>query len=380
MPPILHGSQCTFTALAERLALTPPGEITSKAVHLEHTKCPRPGDICNDTDTATITIVRQMNAIGRYRPRLPRSRVESPRILVTGDMNGTGPVKVETIHFRPKTSGSYQLTYTVEEQGCTTSSTQEYVVLGILQANAGPDAMICGNSIQLNANSSSFGHWIVPSNIAASSSTSANAVINTTQFGTYALVWAIDNGSCSGSDTVNITFMDPGASIWVDAGPDQNLEVLDHSELNGQGTSDATFQWSILSGGGYIHTPNSMNSAITDLALGDNVFILTANMGICSTLQDTLVIHVDDLFIPQALSPNGDGDNDLFVITGMDAYPNSTFTVFNRWGLKVYHNSDYANEWDGRSKNGMDLPNDTYFYVLNLSNSRAYNGFVIIKR
>ncbi|MFZ1333689.1 MAG: gliding motility-associated C-terminal domain-containing protein, partial [Flavobacteriales bacterium] len=338
--------------------------------------------ICSNTDTATITIIGHLNATWT----LPTSVCQGAAAIdlqssVTGDANGTWSGSgMNGSVFNPTASGTYELTYTVEDQGCTASSTLEYLVLGTVQAYAGPDAAVCGNSFQLEANNTSFGQWIVPSNISASSATSPNAVVSTSQSGTYTLIWSMDNGSCSDTDTISITFMDPGTSIWVDAGPDQNLEALDQTEVNGQGTSGAIFEWSVISGAGFIHSPNSINSPITDLAVGDNVFILTASIGVCSMTQDTLVIHVDDLFIPQAISPNGDGDNDLFVVTGMEAYPNSLFTVFNRWGLKVYENSDYANEWDGRSKNGMELPNDTYFYVLNLSNDKAYNGFVIIKR
>ena len=91
-------------------------------------------------------------------------------------------------------------------------------------------------------------------------------------------------------------------------------------------------------------------------------------------------IKDENPFIPQGFSPNGDGVNDRFEITGMGAYPQSTLEVFNRWGQKVYTSGSYANGWAGEGDTGAPLTDDTYFYILNLSGEKAYNGFVVIKR
>ncbi len=78
-----------------------------------------------------------------------------------------------------------------------------------------------------------------------------------------------------------------------------------------------------------------------------------------------------DFFIPQGFSPNGDGVNDLFVIRGLELYPNNGFTVFNRWGDQVFSASPYLNNWDGTATSGVRvggtvLPIGTYFYIFTL--------------
>ena len=93
-----------------------------------------------------------------------------------------------------------------------------------------------------------------------------------------------------------------------------------------------------------------------------------------------MLIHVNDLFIPQGFSPNGDGVNDRWEVTGIAAFPGNTLKVFNRWGQLVFESYGYENEWDGRAMFGRDLPDATYFYVLNLTSDRTYNGHVILKR
>lgn len=91
---------------------------------------------------------------------------------------------------------------------------------------------------------------------------------------------------------------------------------------------------------------------------------------------------VDKIFIPEGFSPNGDGENDLFVIVNGGLTP-LVLEVFNRWGNVVYKSNDYVNDWDGRSNKGLtignELPVGTYYYVVNY-NSKKYVGFITLNR
>ena len=73
----------------------------------------------------------------------------------------------------------------------------------------------------------------------------------------------------------------------------------------------------------------------------------------------------DTLFIPNVFTPNGDGKNDYFEITGMNN-PCIVFNklmIFNRWGKKVFEAEGNQIKWDGRN-NGNVLPDGVCFYVL----------------
>lgn len=93
--------------------------------------------------------------------------------------------------------------------------------------------------------------------------------------------------------------------------------------------------------------------------------------------HSTVTIWQDGaLFIPNAVSPNGDGKNDRFLIVGLDKYPGSSLNVYNRWGNEVYHSDNYANDWDGH-----ELGDGTYYYILLLNTPHgktAYKGWVEI--
>jgi gliding motility-associated-like protein len=95
------------------------------------------------------------------------------------------------------------------------------------------------------------------------------------------------------------------------------------------------------------------------------------------------------LFIPQGFSPNGDGVNDVFIIRGIEAYPDNTLTILNRWGNVVYKVEGYNNldkAWNGRSGEGIkyggdDLPEATYFYILEPGKSlKPYKGYIYLNK
>ncbi len=93
-----------------------------------------------------------------------------------------------------------------------------------------------------------------------------------------------------------------------------------------------------------------------------------------------------DFFIPEGYSPNDDGINDLFVIRGIDNYPDNSIVIFNRWGNKVFEASPYKNTWDGKTTMGLrvggdELPVGTYFYVLDLKNDQdIIKGTIYLNR
>jgi gliding motility-associated-like protein len=74
------------------------------------------------------------------------------------------------------------------------------------------------------------------------------------------------------------------------------------------------------------------------------------------------------LVLPNAISPNGDLINDVWVIEQIELYPNAEVTIFNNWGMTIWRSErGYPVPWDGRS-NGVVLPIDSYFYIIDLHN------------
>jgi len=81
--------------------------------------------------------------------------------------------------------------------------------------------------------------------------------------------------------------------------------------------------------------------------------------------SDSLLLIVDplnDIYIPSAFTPNGDGKNDFFRVGG-GYFKTYSLKVFNRWGQLIFSNADRSKGWDGKM-NGKDQPAGTYVFTL----------------
>ena len=92
----------------------------------------------------------------------------------------------------------------------------------------------------------------------------------------------------------------------------------------------------------------------------------------------TVPIYIN-LTIPEAFSPNSDLINDVWNIGNIEAYPKAQITIYNRWGQSVWRSEQgYPQPWDGKS-NGVNLPVDSYHYVIDLHNgSKQIVGSITI--
>lgn len=110
----------------------------------------------------------------------------------------------------------------------------------------------------------------------------------------------------------------------------------------------------------------------------------------CDTTNVRIFVEPDENedcnMVPNGITPNGDGVNDALIfdliLNNPGKYPNSEIIIFNRWGDVVYKASPYNNDWRGTNNSGQDLPQGTYYYILNLNiaNSEIIRGNVTIIR
>ncbi|WP_285060432.1 gliding motility-associated C-terminal domain-containing protein [Pedobacter ginsengisoli] len=84
-----------------------------------------------------------------------------------------------------------------------------------------------------------------------------------------------------------------------------------------------------------------------------------------SPLIDFTDIGKKALVVPNSISPNGDGINDTWKIQGAESYAGADFSVFNRYGERVFYSRGYTQEFDGTMK-GKHLPAGVYYYIIDL--------------
>ncbi|HEY0977300.1 MAG TPA: gliding motility-associated C-terminal domain-containing protein [Flavobacteriales bacterium] len=301
-------------------------------------------------------------------------------------------------------TGTAILVWSVSNGPCTAGGAlTDTVVVSLfdseaLAANAGADQSFCSaDAVEvtmsgINAMPPGTGIW----NVTSGSATIVDPTDGNTQvigigLGTTELTWTVDNGACgTTSDIAMISVYDP-AEPPARAGEDQ-LFCHDTTTTRLQATAvittTATGQWTLISGSGTIADPSDHDTEVSDLALGDNVFVWKVSNGACGTTSDTVVVHLKDcsiLVVPDAYSPNGDGVNDTYVVQGLEYFPQNTFQVFNRWGSKVLDRKPYRNDWDGRSENslnwGEELPESTYYFILDPGNGKeVITGYIYLRR
>lgn len=85
-----------------------------------------------------------------------------------------------------------------------------------------------------------------------------------------------------------------------------------------------------------------------------------------SPLMDFTDIGRKVLVVPNSISPNGDGINDTWKIQGAESYTSADFSVFNRYGERVFYSRGYTLEFDGSVKD-RHLPGGVYYYVIDLN-------------
>ena len=73
------------------------------------------------------------------------------------------------------------------------------------------------------------------------------------------------------------------------------------------------------------------------------------------------------VIIPDIITPNDDGYNDIWEIQGIQYYPDAIVEIYDRWGKRVFHSVGYEERWDG-TFNNKKLPMDSYHYIIRLNN------------
>lgn len=109
-------------------------------------------------------------------------------------------------------------------------------------------------------------------------------------------------------------------------------------------------------------------------------------VGFCTQREITIEV-IGDIVIYNAVSPNGDGKNDFFLIQHIDLFEDTrsnNVTIFNRWGDVVFEASNYDNTtrvFRGDNLNGNALPSGTYFYKIVFNSGRAMqSGYLSLRR
>ena len=319
----------------------------------------------------------------------------TPTNFVVGDatyswtLNGTTITGATTNVVTVTTTGTYVCT--INLNGCITSLSQVFTVNFVPVFN-----LDVTNSIKCANETATI--KVVPTNFSltdpnitytwrkdGSPLSFTTSFINVTEFGIYEVT--VSNLGCSASKQTTIS--EDMTDILINTNGECNGTnyIITASPVNNSyNPQTTTYQWfndnlGILISGATNSTFN-VTKYIAENNIQTSSFPITFSVKITTTpdgCTDTQKITVESPFcvIPKGISPNGDGDNDNLDLRGLGV---KQLNIFNRYGTKVYGLADYTNQWVGQSDNGQQLPDGTYYFVIEQKNGETKSGWIYINK
>ncbi len=229
-----------------------------------------------------------------------------------------------------------------------------------------------GVGVTLNANGGTAYQWSPSTGL--SNAAIANPLANPSDTTTYTVKVQNQYG-CRDSARVEV-------QVWkkplVSAGKDKSIAAGETVQLDGSISGNySSFQWSPTSS---MLNPTFINPSVQPTQSIQYILTGISSFG-CGNYSDTVLVNVfQELIIPNAFSPNGDGINDNWKVRGLETYPDAVVSIFNRYGQSILKQKGISVAWDGKL-NGQSLPIGTYYYIIELNNGYApVSGSILLIR
>lgn len=287
------------------------------------------------------------------------------------DVTGSGGLNGSVWSTQGLPFGSYTFEYRVDGL-CNTFDTAMVVVQffePLPELNITADLALCtGSQLELSAPiipGASY-VWVGPNGFTSSSASPPPFAATLEAAGTYELTVQRNTCVATASTSVAVTPLPEFTIVSTCVNGAVHLEVLPQTPSN---LDNAALTWT--GPGGFQATTATVD--LTGQAAGTYTAAVTVE-GLCTTAVSFDVLNTFCAF-PNVLTPNDDGNNDSFNLTGWDV---DRFEVYNRWGRRVYAERNYLNSWRGQNESGGLLPDGVYYYLVFLRNGIEKQGWVLL--
>jgi gliding motility-associated-like protein len=252
-----------------------------------------------------------------------------------------------SITVSPSTPATYSVVVTTNA-GCVDSSS---VNISVLQQ---PNAQITGN-----ANMCSGKEYVLTASGGGTylwSTGDSTSTINVSTMVDTSFIVMVSNGACAAYDTINVNVL---SNPTANAGTDVTINQIQTATLTATG------------GGTYLWTPSAGLDCDTCATVNakpketTNYCVTVTNTDGCvdtACVTVTVDFICGEIFVPTIFSPNDDGNNDNMCVLG-NCVKTLSFTIYSRWGEKVFETNDPKICWDGTYK-GKLLNTGVFVYVL----------------
>lgn len=218
-----------------------------------------------------------------------------------------------------------------------------------LAVDLGPDTAICTNGALLldASNQGAIYKW---------QDGSTQQTLQVTGSGTYSV--KVNQQGCIDSDTIVVTEFEPSLNI-----PQEDTSICDDETITLQAVANpiSNYLW-------------SNGSTQENIVVGTPGTYRVTATNACGTFTDSVKIQMENCnckpFIPNAFSPNGDQQNDVFKAHIACTTTNFSMSIYNRYGQRIFQTMSPDKGWDGTFN---DQPSDigTYFFYIKFKGPRG---------
>ncbi len=265
----------------------------------------------------------------------------------------------------------YSVTTSLSDgSGCTATDSVKVTVLTLAPPSVSiksSDSRVCGNQpVLFTATSAASGpspqyQWLL--NGIVTGTNSDTFAINTLSTGDVVSCLLTNNESCAAVNnaTSNAISLPVFPSPTVDAGSFVAIDYGSITTLNATATGNiSSIVWSPAAGlsNSHILNPVAGPKATT-------LYTVSVQSEDDCLASDTVTVKIisKGVAVPNAFTPNGDGENDTFKPIVLGAAINYLFVVYNRWGQKLFESKTAGIGWDG-SVGGHLQPTGVYTWLL----------------
>ncbi len=252
---------------------------------------------------------------------------------------------------KPTVIGPHSYTYSVTDNfGCTYDTTVTIQVVGLSGSAFAPQT--CDLFYQLTGvGAPGSVNWTVLSQpsggnaVFGPNATALNPLVTVNKIGEYQIT--VTENVCNMTNTYTIQYLDDPHPVVRDTTLCLNDPLI--LKVTGGGSA-STYLWST----------GSIDS-LTQATESGMYYVDVTNT--CATATDSaaVVFFSCDLNVPNVITPNGQGNalNELFYLKNLEFYPNTSLSIYSRWGLKLFETANYQNDWTGTK-----YSDGVYYYVL----------------
>ncbi len=269
------------------------------------------------------------------------------------------------------TPGNYTISYAIGSGACVSNDTYIITIAPPITASfTTTNATICDGNTSTILVSGPAGATLTYSDGSANQTVVLNSsgigtITHTGGTRTYTLV-SVTSGTCTQTLTGTVVITVNTFSFAISGACEGSQYVLTSNISNPQNYS---FEWTnssnIVVGTSstlFIDDPGTYSCSVTNLT------------GLACTTEVSKLF--DNIFcqIQKGISPNGDGLNDFLELIAKKV------EIFNRYGKESYTKENYNNDWRGQFNNGSEMPDGTYYYVIELVSGEKKTGWIYINR